>query len=424
MQDVEIDQLKQQVQQLRLSETALQQECKEWQRKHQDQKLEVSQLSGTSSKQGRRIKSIEDRCSDLEVQLADRASEATRLREHLSKAQERIRQAELQTETSEQVSSRRSAAAEFDLVRSQLIDLQQEHSKLQHAHKNCAHSAQQAADKFTDAARLQRTAQAEMEACRHLEEANRLTQDHSLLVQKQLLEVTRKLRINEANVSELEKAVEIHRADKMNAEDRVAELEADLRKWKPQADHHDPNLDALPSSSSSYSSSGKDVSDASTAPASGLIVPDTGLTANITININPADQNNLTLLQRVQSAVSRASKLDVTGPQDLVADFLAEMKRLEADHAEQTTAAAHWQKVALKCLAEVDSLSATLQNRPVCCVPGHRALVDELEAKDLQLQLQATLVAQWQKKIEAARGYFETSNAEMRESGMQGVWFL
>jgi hypothetical protein len=54
-------------------------------------------------------------------------------------------------------------------------------------------------------------------------------------------------------------------------------------------------------------------------------------------------------------------------------------------------------------------------------VPGHRSLADELEAKELQLQLQATLVAQWQKKLEAARTYFERANAELRESGMHGI---
>jgi hypothetical protein len=119
--------------------------------------------------------------------------------------------------------------------------------------------------------------------------------------------------------------------------------------------------------------------------------------------------------------MSKASKLDVSGPPDLVADFLAEIQRLEADHAEQTTSAAHWQTVALKCMTEIDSLSAKLQDRPMCGVPGHRSLADELEAKDLQLQLQATLVAQWHKKIEAVRGFVEASNAEMRGKGMEDV---
>jgi hypothetical protein len=127
------------------------------------------------------------------------------------------------------------------------------------------------------------------------------------------------------------------------------------------------------------------------------------------------------LIKRIQSATCKASQLDITGPPDLVADLIAEMKRLEADHAEQSAAAAHWQLVAVKVLAEVDSLSANLQHRPLCGVPGHRSLADELEAKELQLQLQATLLAQWQKKMEAARTYSENANAEMRESGMQGI---
>jgi myosin heavy subunit len=413
MQEMEISQLKQQVEQLRFSEKSVKQECEEWKRKHREEKSEVSRLCGTSSKLGRHVKSIEDRCSELEVQLVNRVNELTQLRKHLSKAEQRIREVELQTETS--YDSGRLAAADFDSIRSQLTDLQQEHSKLKKDHRTCADSAQHAADKLANAEQLQRAAEAEMQACRHLEGASRVTEEQNLLVKKQVLEIARELRINQSNVSELEKAVETHRALKMIAEDRVAELEADLRKWKPNSDNWDARLDALERGSSPYFNSPKDVSEAISAGAA--LISEPGLTANIVININPTDQKNWTLLKRVQ----KASKLDVSGPPALVADFLAEMQSLEADHTEQTMAAAHWQTVALKCLAEIDSLSAKLQARPLCGVPGHRGLADELEAKELQLQLLATLVAQWQQKIDAVRGYFEASNAEMRGAGMEGV---
>jgi hypothetical protein len=50
---------------------------------------------------------------------------------------------------------------------------------------------------------------------------------------------------------------------------------------------------------------------------------DTRLPANIVINVNPTDQKNWTLVGRVQSAICKASQLDITGPQDLAADSLA-----------------------------------------------------------------------------------------------------
>jgi hypothetical protein len=94
------------------------------------------------------------------------------------------------------------------------------------------------------------------------------------------------------------------------------------------------------------------------------------------------------------------------------------MKRLEDDHAEKTVAAAHWQKVALQGLTEVDDLRSELVGRPLCSVAGHRALGDELEAKDLQLQMQATLVADWQKKYATAP---RNLNVETRAGGVKGV---
>jgi chromosome segregation ATPase len=416
-QEMEIRQLKQQVEQLRFSEQTVKQECEEWKRKHQDQKLEVSRLSGTSSKLGRHVKSIEDHCSELKVQLVDRTNEVTELRKDLSKAQQRIWEVELQTETS--YDSGRSASAEFDSVRSQLTDLQQEHSKLKQAHEAGTDAVQHAADQVANALQLQEAAEAEMQACRHLQKANQVTEEQSLVVKKQALEIARELRLTQCNLSELEKAVEIQGALKVIAEDRVAELEAYLRKWKPNFDDWAAKPNALAHDSSSYSNSLKDLSEASSSDAT--MISDPGMTANIVININPTDQKNWTLIKRVQCAMSKTSKLDVFGPPEFIADFLAEMQRLEADHAEQTTSAAHWQTVALKCMTEIDSLSVKLQHWPVCGVPGHRGLADELEAKDLQLQLQATLVAQWQKKIEAVRGFVEASNVEIWGVGMKGV---
>lgn len=72
------------------------------------------------------------------------------------------------------------------------------------------------------------------------------------------------------------------------------------------------------------------------------------------------------------------------------------MKRLEDDHSEQIIAAAHWQKVAHKGREEVDTLRTELRNYPTCIVKGHRSLADELQAKEVQLQMMAQFVAQYQ----------------------------
>jgi predicted RNase H-like nuclease (RuvC/YqgF family) len=93
MQDIDIVQLQHEIEQLRFSETALEQECSEWKKRYQDEKAEVSRLSGSSSKEGRRTKSIKDRCSKLEEQLASSVDEVSRLRDSLSKAQKHIREA-------------------------------------------------------------------------------------------------------------------------------------------------------------------------------------------------------------------------------------------------------------------------------------------------------------------------------------------
>jgi len=109
--------------------------------------------------------------------------------------------------------------------------------------------------------------------------------------------------------------------------------------------------------------------------------------ANITIKLSRANTKQWSLMQRVQSAITASSKLDVQGPFDLVADFVKGLQHTSADHA-------HWQSVALNSLDELETLRA----RPTCVVPGHRHLLDKLAAKEVQLQMQASLVAHWQKE--------------------------
>lgn len=187
----------------------------------------------------------------------------------------------------------------------------------------------------------------------------------------------------------------------LKAEDRVAELEAELSQWKLQPGDLDENLDAMLNGLSSGSSSDppseysqKHASDSPTKSAN----PEPAVTTCIIVNLEPSNTKHWNLLRCVQSALTKDTKLDILGPEDLVADFVDDMKRVQADHAEQTRAAAHWMNVANKGLAEVDALSSELRTRPACVVMGHRSMADELQAKEVQLQILTQQMAQWQKQ--------------------------
>jgi hypothetical protein len=136
---------------------------------------------------------------------------------------------------------------------------------------------------------------------------------------------------------------------------------------------------------------------------------------NVTINIKRADERNWSLLQRVQSAISKSSKLDIQGPREYICDFVTSLNHVAADHAHQTAAAVHWEKAALKSLAEIDLLQAKLVAQPACSVFAHQNLTDELEAKNMQLQIQALDLASMEKKIARARAFFDEANAEMHQ---------
>ena len=122
------------------------------------------------------------------------------------------------------------------------------------------------------------------------------------------------------------------------------------------------------------------------------------LNVALTVHLKPSDRKIWTLLQRVQSAISKTSTLDMHGPKELVEAFVSEMVSLEADHMEKAAAAVQWQKVALENVAEADALRKELEVRPKCVVVAHRYLRDELEAKEVQYAMQETLMAEWRRK--------------------------
>jgi hypothetical protein len=428
VQDMEIAQLKQNIKQLQFHNNALQQECSDWKSKHQIQKDEVFRLCGASSRHGRQMKELEDRCSNAKSQLGIKLKETSVLRDDLAKARKRIREAELHAEAMEDqykassTNSGRFTDDELEFVRSQLNDLQQEHSQPQQVYvvSNCEEHTHRATQQVVDFQHVQQAAEAELGAHRHLEDANKLLQDQVLLVQEQLLEATRECRKNEATVLQLEKTIAIQCTNTLTVDGKAAELQAQFHEWSLASEVHASSHDADAFTKSTSSSSLTPPSIISSHGTNSTATTDSSVAANVIINIHTNEQKNWTLVKRIQSAISKTSKLDIMGPEDLVANLQAEMQRLEMDHSEQTAAAAHWQKVALAGLAEVDALRSEYQDRPLCVVAKHRALSDDLEAKTLQLQLQTMLVMHWQKKMASAQTFFEDSNAEMRDAGMQG----
>jgi hypothetical protein len=431
MQDMEIAQLNEHIEQLQLHNNALQGECSEWKNKHQSLKDEVFQLTGASSKHGRQMKELEDRFSNAKSQLEVQINETNKLKDDLGKARKRTREAELHAE----------------------------------AMQNSSGTSRRDSGQFT-ATELD------------LQRANKLLQEQVLLAQEQLLEATRDSRKHEAKVLEHEETIEkfrtqivdhentiaTYRANEEAIEELIADLQAKVENRSPSvacshftelycgggADDagsvsYEPSLPQL-DIDSNYSSSVTLSPSAQIAPPSipsngttspiptdtgVLLTPsgsgvsptptDSGVAANVIVNIQPAEQNNWGLIKRIQSAITKASRLDFVGSEDVVAELKAEMERLDLDHTEQTAAAEHWQKVALTALAEVDSLRTEYEGRPLCVVAGHRALADELEARTVQLQMQSTLVEQWQKKMATVQEFIDESNEEMREAGMKGI---
>lgn len=437
LEEAETEKLKQELEQLRFIEAASRNECEEWKRKHSDQGAEVLRLSGMSAKHSRQMNELQEQCSDAQSSLSDEVKKTTKLRSELSEAQGCIRQAELQLEATDDISykpqleaSDHSALAELESLRSQLIDLQQQHSKLKqlHAGLNCEEGLRAAAQEVAKAKNLQKAAEEETKGYRCRGEANELMQKQVTSFQTALKEsfgcypfeqAAHKLAEQEAvpantqhRITELE--LDLWRAgdrvDELEAElvaagDKVAELEGELCDEREQVAGLDAELDLA----------GEKVAELAAELREG------GIAANLIINIDPRDRRNWTLLQRAQSAISKASQFDIVGPHDVVTQFLAEMKRLEEDHAYKTSAVARWQKCANDSLDEADSLRLELDSLALCRVAGHRALADELKAKDIQLQMQSGLVAQWQKQWTSVRTYVHEANAEMRGNGMKGI---
>jgi hypothetical protein len=407
----------------------LQQEVSEWKAKFQTEKEEVLRLSGASFKHNRKGQILEREAEGLKATVAEYnakwvykpmtgsihakvdSSALANLHVKYDQLQTKyyLRNSEaedLEANISKTQTDEETRNEEFEVLRTQLLDAQQE---------------------------------------------NKALQESSSLAQQQLFDAQRENRELQTQADSLYRAVEIYRADAIEAEDKAVELEEELLVWKPIPGGSnevcqivvEKDTSTSDSSSNSVSALGLpsprlpiapqataplmvDSQCQTDAPPTDSAKPDLsfiGLNRDIalTINISHTSSKLWTLLSRVQSTLTKSSALDILGPHKLVEEFVSAMNCVEADHLSASSAAAHWEKTAMQRGSEVIAMCNELNNRPLCSVFAHRRLQDELEAREMQLQIQGSVVAQWQKKMERCKVFVEEGNVEMRERGMPGI---
>ncbi|KAI4650709.1 hypothetical protein J4E93_003066 [Alternaria ventricosa] len=113
----------------------------------------------------------------------------------------------------------------------------------------------------------------------------------------------------------------------------------------------------------------------------------------LTINIKPSNKRNYSLFQRVKSAISSTSKIDIKGPKEVANQFMALMEDVEKDHAEKTNRVIELENTAQQLRANAAILEAQLRSKGKCSDPMHRTLADELAAKNEQFAMQEQLLA-------------------------------
>ncbi|PSN61616.1 hypothetical protein BS50DRAFT_625043 [Corynespora cassiicola Philippines] len=129
----------------------------------------------------------------------------------------------------------------------------------------------------------------------------------------------------------------------------------------------------------------------------------------VTINVNTDDKKNLTLLQRVKSAVNSESTIRVRGPPHITNKLVLQMEDLAAGHYELLSRAQKQGRIIVDLQKENDLLQA----RGPCTLPAHRNLIDELEAANTKLSIQDTLLQQQGHHLRMAKE-LEEENARIR----------
>jgi len=412
---------------------------------------------GAGARHTREKRAWEDEKAELQKQLDGKDKELTQVNGELSSKRRQLR--EQQKLPAPQAISYQSTTAlggdstqaQLETVQAQLAQLQLDYNRLQnlHAGTGCEDLQRVCVEKVAEARELQQAAEAEVEGYCHLDEELRLSEAQVSTSNKKLCEALTEIRGKDVEINNLHGLVRSLQRERAALQNQLPVCEVG---YDSEIDNLEQELAAVSVTDSDLGSSTEmsiieayDVPVLSKlvlsnvfaldiepqAPASLTkaskaqlaisniesisIIPQSQLpcvpvAANITINLCLADRKNWTFMQRVKSVISANAKLDIHGPDSLVAEFVNGMGRAQVDHA-------HWQKIALNSLEEMEEL----RRRPLCNMPGHRSLADELAAKDLQLQMQADLVAHWQKESEHCHASVPDAVAALHEKLEKGM---
>jgi hypothetical protein len=395
----------------------LQDECKEWEKKFCDAKDEVHQLAGARSRAAR-IARFQGTGTDtskatpvnteasLVQMLRTQIQQLKLLREEESTQHYMLQTKydmrataidDLSAELSDMRQRLHAAEAELEAVEeltTQVPTLEEEINYLTNLHVgiDCAEFSRVSIEKVAEALRMQKAAEVGVEAL--LEQQNTYSQKQLLDALRDGRTATADARTATAEAAKLQRKVDHECTVNTMHDFHMRDLERALAMYKPTT-----SLSAQVASTVNSSSSA----------------------ITIVINITPSEKTNMSYLKRVKTAFAIAVELKITGDKAVVDDFTAGMDLAAAKLADLTASSSYWRDVAQQNAAKADKVSAELIAHSDCTVFAHRNLVDELEAKDTLLQIQAGLVAQWQGKLARVSEFIDKANEEMRKTGVKDV---
>lgn len=119
---------------------------------------------------------------------------------------------------------------------------------------------------------------------------------------------------------------------------------------------------------------------------------------NVVVNLTAESHKQWKFMQRIQSAISRGSGLDLSGPEYLMRDFLVAMKEAHAEYDDSRKAASDAKKELKK-----------LRQRGTCNDRSHTNTADTLEAQGMKLAMEHELLVQAQ--TQSAQAHAGTGQA-------------
>ncbi|KAF2709018.1 hypothetical protein K504DRAFT_503020 [Pleomassaria siparia CBS 279.74] len=147
--------------------------------------------------------------------------------------------------------------------------------------------------------------------------------------------------------------------------------------------------------SSSSSSSTSTLSNPLTSPRVG----ETGDPIVISITIDPNHTKHWKLVQKIRSAVSKNTPIDISGPKDLVLELQKKFYQVQIDHEEKAKMVEENQDLILDQLKEIERLEA----RPDCTVAEHEDLMLRFLMLEEKANINTSLLAQYDAQLKKAK---------------------